>query len=304
MHNQVNAIIERHREIWIAGDLGVNVIQGSSWQTLPDSFYFTIGPIESRKVTTIHFDKYGAIWFGLAGGGIKYFNDQSSYDHWSTIKSPSLNNNFIYGITHDILGDVWVATGNGLSRFIYGQTREITDGRWVQYNQENSLVPDEAITSVGYNLYENTVVIGTSSQGVISYDGDLDWNIFLPSDQPLPIISMAFPGLKKIWFGTFSDWAYLFDTHTDEWVQFGRTDSTDGLPDNFVNSVAVDNERTWFGTNNGLALFSMGSWHIFNGLNSPLPSNKISCLLVDSKGNLWIGTDKGLAEFRAGGTVP
>lgn len=40
-----------------------------------------------------------------------------------------------------------------------------------------------------------------------------------------------------------------------------------------------------------------------NSLDSPLPDNGIRALVVDTKGNLWIGTKNGLAEFNDEGIL-
>lgn len=39
--------------------------------------------------------------------------------------------------------------------------------------------------------------------------------------------------------------------------------TADGLPSNRVYSVAVDGDRIWAGTDNGLALYEKGKWKVF-----------------------------------------
>ena len=39
------------------------------------------------------------------------------------------------------------------------------------------------------------------------------------------------------------------------------------------------------------------NWKIYNNLNSPLPSNKITSSVVDIEGNMYFGTHKGLVMF-------
>jgi ligand-binding sensor domain-containing protein len=41
-------------------------------------------------------------------------------------------------------------------------------------------------------------------------------------------------------------------------------------------------------------------WEIFNMSNSQIPDNTIRCLQTDSLGNLWVGTDNGLAYYNNG----
>lgn len=43
--------------------------------------------------------------------------------------------------------------------------------------------------------------------------------------------------------------------------------------------------------------FGQNQWQVFNSSNSGLPDNVIRCLAKDAQGNVWIGTDNGLAKF-------
>jgi signal transduction histidine kinase len=58
----------------------------------------------------------------------------------------------------------------------------------------------------------------------------------------------------------------------------------------------------WFATPTGLTAFKDGTWRTFKA--DALPSEDIDTLLVDSKGVLWIGTENGLAFWRAGRITP
>ncbi|MFN8323370.1 MAG: two-component regulator propeller domain-containing protein [Chitinophagales bacterium] len=46
-----------------------------------------------------------------------------------------------------------------------------------------------------------------------------------------------------------------------------------------------------------LSLSSQAIWTIFNKSNSPLPDNAIRAVETDKNGNLWVGTDEGLAMY-------
>lgn len=79
------------------------------------------------------------------------------------------------------------------------------------------------------------------------------------------------------------------------------------LRDEYVTAIEVDGgNRKWIGTENGVWLFDEfgeGQIHNFNTANSPLLSNKIVDLEINSKsGELFIMTDAGIASFRADAT--
>ncbi|WP_157886774.1 type IX secretion system anionic LPS delivery protein PorZ [Hymenobacter sp. PAMC 26628] len=91
-------------------------------------------------------------------------------------------------------------------------------------------------------------------------------------------------------------------------VQRGEGSRFPVLYSEVVKSVAVDGaNRKWFGTDNGLWLFSAdGSEALlhFTTANSPLPTNRINDVAVNDKtGEVWVATDSGVLAYRGGATV-
>ena len=77
-----------------------------------------------------------------------------------------------------------------------------------------------------------------------------------------------------------------------QWINYTNTNS--------INSLAIENEFLWIGTNGGLVKFNKNSGEkvCFNKANSGLPYNHVTAIYVDSSGNKWIGTSSvGLAKF-------
>jgi hypothetical protein len=75
-----------------------------------------------------------------------------------------------------------------------------------------------------------------------------------------------------------------------------------------VKAIAVDGgNRKWFGTDNGLWLFSEDgdeALQHFTTANSPLPSNKILDVAVhDRTGEVFVATEGGLVSYRGSATV-
>ena len=303
LSNSIRAVIlDRDQSIWFATDQGASKFNGRNWQNYHDELVFP-GPFnDSYIVNAIASGADGSIWFGLAGGGVQKFNRFSSTATWTTYSTPLIPSNIVYGIAVDISGNVWAATQVGVGRFIPGSADPST-GVWLKYGSSNSPLPDEAIRCVGINPNDNSLWFGTTSQGVVSYDGDVDWNTSAPNNLPLPILSMAFTNKNIAWFGTYADWVYRYSVKTTEWTQYTDSAHGGGLPDNFVNAAAYRGSL-WFGTNGGLVKLDGQSWKTWNTANSMLPSNTVTALAFDSKGNLWIGTANGAAEFNERGTVP
>ena len=84
-----------------------------------------------------------------------------------------------------------------------------------------------------------------------------------------------------------------------------------GFPALFSDAVkcaAVDGDnRKWFGTDNGIWLFSEDADEAllhFTTANSPLPSNRINDVDVNNKtGEVWIATDAGVVSYRGSASV-
>jgi ligand-binding sensor domain-containing protein len=48
----------------------------------------------------------------------------------------------------------------------------------------------------------------------------------------------------------------------------------------------------------GICLFDGENWTVYNTFNSPLPSNHIRAVTQDHHGDIWIGTDNGVAVLK------
>ena len=77
-------------------------------------------------------------------------------------------------------------------------------------------------------------------------------------------------------------------------------DKTSGLPDNYITSIAIDNNgNLWFGLSSfiglgyGLVKYDGANFNIYNTSNSGLPGNYVSALCFDKEGILWIGCSSG-----------
>ena len=97
-------------------------------------------------------------------------------------------------------------------------------------------------------------------------------------------------------------------------IKVPRNDGT-GLADYLLNGVyikAMDIDaanRKWIGTmDNGVLLISedgLETIHHFTTENSPLPSNCIESIVINHKtGEVFIGTDKGIASYKSDATRP
>lgn len=123
-----------------------------------------------------------------------------------------------------------------------------------------------------------------------------------------------------IWIGTNTGLFLIdnpeefFSHGTFKQIKVPRNDGT-GLADYlmggiYIKAMDIDGaNRKWIGTlDNGVYLISedgLETIHHFTTENSPLPSNYIESIAVNQKtGEVFIGTDKGIASYRSDATRP
>lgn len=86
-----------------------------------------------------------------------------------------------------------------------------------------------------------------------------------------------------------------------KYIRFDRVTTADGLPEQYVMSMAQDHfGYLWFGTAAGLARYDGHGLKIYRAhpeQAGALASASVISLLVDRDGTLWVGSDVGLSRF-------
>jgi ligand-binding sensor domain-containing protein len=126
------------------------------------------------------------------------------------------------------------------------------------------------------------------------------------------IVSGLMHGTDR-WFGTLKaglvHWRPGATPDQDQWVQYheGLTEQDPHfIPGPRVNALAESGDSVWVGTSGGLAVVSASADAVLARFDTGnnLPSNNISSLAVGPNGDVWVGTDKGLALYRGGVFTP
>ncbi|UYZ57717.1 type IX secretion system anionic LPS delivery protein PorZ [Hymenobacter latericus] len=161
-----------------------------------------------------------------------------------------------------------------------------------------------------------------SSPGLVAYDPETGRHRSIAiASYNLPAVNvhdLAKDRNGDIWAATdagvavYSNPGQVFDADAPDFarpvVRRGEGRGNELLYAEVVKAIAVDGaNRKWFGTDNGLWLFSPdgdeGLLH-FTTDNSPLPSNRIVDVAVDDyTGEVWVATDGGLVSYRGSATV-
>lgn len=206
-----------------------------------------------------------------------------------------LSQSHVSAILKDQRGFMWFATEDGLNRF---------DGyRYTHYKHDPanaSSITDSYVLSL-LEDEQGDMWVGTST-GLDRYDRNSDSFVHYPHGQRELAINTIFRDSKnRFWLGT-NHGLYLFDRSrgTYQWHLVREGDGK--VAHEFVTSVAEGkDDRLWVGTENGLYKLEILTGK-FEKIKTGVASEWVKALLVDRRGNLWIGTHgSGISLLNADG---
>ncbi|MFM7023020.1 MAG: two-component regulator propeller domain-containing protein [Flavobacteriales bacterium] len=160
-----------------------------------------------------------------------------------------------------------------------------------QYTIEDGLPSSEVVDVLQDHL--RYIWIATPNEGIIKFDG-VDFRQYKENDGLISNYTQCIyrDSKGKIWVGTRKG-ITLFDGFDP--INFTKKH---GLPDEDILSIEEYHNELYIGTKKGgLAVFTGDGFSPRFGLNAKL-SRSIKCLFADSKGQLWIGGDNGLAVLK------
>lgn len=262
--------------------------------------------LTSNLVRCMVEDHLGNLWFGTNGGGlIRYdvnranhpcINNICKHDlsdkhdleahHKEICKSftgfttaEGLPNNSIQAIAEDYLGNLWLGTNGGVSRYDGKSFTNFTTEHGLTSNIVMSITEDHA-----GNLW-----FGTDGGGITRYDGASFINFSAAGGLGNNfVMSITEDQLGNLWFGTEGGGVSRYDE------KFFTSFTTDqGLANNFVRCVTKDKSgNLWFGTKEGVIRYNGKSFTNFTMANG-LPHRSVWNVTEDQQGNLWFGTHGG-----------
>lgn len=121
-----------------------------------------------------------------------------------------------------------------------------------------------------------------------------DWELALPQQgqtrwAPVDVRAVTYDHLGQLWFA--APQGVGCRTNNEGWVLFT---GEDGLPYNDFTCIAAGPKGVWFGTTNGAIQYQHGKWSFRQG-GRWLLDNHVRDIAVDSNGNAWIATSKGIS---------
>ena len=208
-----------------------------------------------------------------------------------------LSNDLVTCMVQDSMGYVWVGTENGLSRY---------DGHsFTVFNESNSELCCNSITCLMYDDRENRLWIGTNENLVIldcstlklqCLESGQDYVLHNISDivkghDGNIIIANHYNGIVKYYADEGIFKPFPVKTDKRESHKYVRCVMDDGRGRIFIGhdrgGMTVLDIRTGVARN----------YRHVNGDDRSLPGNNVYDIYTDSRGNIWVGTNRGLALF-------
>ncbi len=277
--------------LWIGSDLG-ELCKFDLVAVTCDPFFTADDLAVSSAITALTVDNLGRLYVATANDGVRFYDEgnntrssSSAESRWRAFVLPTeLSGNNIQAITQDAAGYLWVRTETGLQQWNPASASET-----LLFTELNSRYAINTITTLAADP-EQGIWVGGQNAGY--FDG-MAWTTFATTDGLVDrrVRALAIDGQQRTWFGTqggLSIW---------NGDSFFNLTGADGLPSETINTIWVDGETVWIGTDEGLLRFADNRLQIFSMATTRLPSNHITVLAKAEDGALLIGTDQGLARF-------
>lgn len=217
-----------------------------------------------------------------------------------------LSNNYVVSIAQDKQGFLWFATEEGLNKFdgtrfiTYLKNEDLTR-QGITGNELNCLLDDSQ---------DSILWIGTQRAGLNAYDYVNNTFLCYRHDDENPE-SLITDDVTKIvaatdgnlWITTYWRGVDYFDKKAGKFIHY-NTQTVPGLAsDNIWSVVDGGDGKLYMGhVHHGFSVLSLKDKKVKNFMYDPedpvsLPGNGVTCIYKDLSGNIWLGTDRGLALF-------
>lgn len=250
-------------------------------------------------VRTLQFKSDDELWAGTETGLYIYNLTNDRITHLTVPEqddSYALSDNAIYSIYRDRENGMWVGTFSGGLNKVNLHTRQVK--HYSKGKDENSMVANDVFTVC--KTTTGDIWIGTTS-GLMKYNRSSDNFMHIPQLGILFIYDILEDFNGNLWFATFSNGIFCYNTHTKQWKSY-LSDEKDptSLAYNKVISIYEDSKkRLWFMTmGKGFCRYNPETDNFTRyDTSNGLPNNTVYKMVEDKRGNLWVTSNYGLVCF-------
>lgn len=231
-------------------------------------------------VTDILEDRYGNIWLGTISGVSKY----GRVIFEVTDSDIVLPENNVSAVFHDSRERLWFSP--------YGYLMYLQDEKVHMLDEvRNGFIPGTITLSFAEDFRKN-IYVGTDV-GLLYFNGrSLNQLEYWKNASLLEFYSLYYAEDRRLWCGTDSG-LYILDGSAVE-VHHGQKT----LLDLQVNAIDRVGDLMYCATKGGVSVFNLEGQHLENYTTSDsLSSDKCYDITHDARGNVWVGTDRGLSRI-------
>jgi len=205
--------------------------------------------VYTKSLFSILIDSKDRIWVGSIEGLYMRENENDDFRIWNP---EFFQNNFVYQIDEDSLGNIWVAT---YEQGIFKVDREMEVSNY-RTERNHDILSDRIVFSYVENL--NTIWFGTVDGGLIKHDIiNGSFKTFTEKDglpnNTVYAITGDFAG--HLWLSTNKGLS-MFNISSEEFVNYTVNDGLIGNQFNFKSGVTTRDGTIFFGAVNGLTYFN------------------------------------------------
>ena len=282
---------DREGNLWITDDSGVIKYDGVNF-TQP---IVTGERALDNIIIGVLVDSQNNLWFGTYNSvdnsthGVIRF-DGENYTRFTTLDGLIWNN--ISFMIEDRNDNIWLGGGRagggaGISRYDGISFTNFTMADGLGYDAIMCLTED----------HQGNIWIGTWHGGISRYDGTRFTNFTADDGLVSNSVQSIFTDSRgRIWIGTGNGLSMYDGALFTTIPQFSG---------NYILSITEDRKGyLWFGTLQNGVIKTDGKVLTHITTNDGLPDNSVGAFREDKDGNIWIGTEEGLAKYTPNPIVP
>jgi signal transduction histidine kinase/ligand-binding sensor domain-containing protein/AraC-like DNA-binding protein len=262
--------------------------------------------ISQNSTISAYCDDNGMVWIGTYKNGVCYYHPEMFKFRKPTLyylfrqNSETFDCNSIY---KDFKGNLWIGTnGAGLIRF----NEKMNQTQVFRYNSSDSKsISSDIITAITGD-HTSTIWIGTFLGGINAYDGNCFRHYQMDENNQNSLSSKSVYGITEdndhnLWIGTLGGGLNRLNPERDTFTRFTTFNNKELFSDYILSIHLGPNNNVFLCTDRGL------NWLTAKGKSAPVFHNEIqvsqlsgeSCnnTLMDSRGWIWVATDKGITIY-------